>query len=75
MLSAQSAKIYFLEFVINSCKLKTSWQQLFRKLKIDGNLVIKSKVPPHSGSIALRQLNPNHEKRPSSFFKKNKINT
>ena len=35
---------------------------LFGKLKIDGNLVVKSKVPPRSGSVALRQLNPIHKK-------------
>ena len=31
---------------------------LFGKLKINGNLAVKSKVPPRSGSVALRQLNP-----------------
>ena len=41
------------------------------KLKIDGNLVVKSQVPPRSGSVALRQLNHIHQKRPwSSFWKK-----
>ena len=26
--------------------------------KISGNVVVKSKLPPRSGSVALRQLNP-----------------
>ena len=43
---------------------KNSWQQLFWKLKIDGNLVVKSKVPSRSGSASLRQLNPIYEKGP-----------
>ena len=34
----------------------------FGKLQINGNLVVQSKVPPHSGSLALRQLNPIHKK-------------
>ena len=44
--------------------------KFFGKLKISGNLVVKSKVPPCGGSVALRQLNPIHKKRPQSFFKK-----
>ena len=28
-----------------------------------GNLVVKSKLPPRSGSVALRQLSPIHKKR------------
>ena len=40
------------------------------KLKVDGNLVVKSKVPPCSGSAALRQLNPIHKKGPKVFLKK-----
>ena len=34
------------------------------ELKIDGNLVMKSKVPPRRGSTAWRQLNPTHKKGP-----------
>ena len=33
-----------------------------------GNLVVKSKLPPRSGSEALRQLNPIHKNGPQSFF-------
>ena len=29
---------------------------------ISGNLLVKSKWPPCSGSAAVRQLNPNHKK-------------
>ena len=63
MLNAQSAKAYFFsEFAINVCELKNSWQQLgsnfFGKIKIDVNLVVKSKVPPCSGSAALDSWNP-----------------
>ena len=36
----------------------------FWKLEIDGNLVVKSKEPPRSGSVALRQLNPINKKGP-----------
>ena len=43
---------------------------LFGKLKIDGNLVVKSKVPLCSGSVALRQLNPIHKKGLERFFLK-----
>ena len=32
--------------------------------KLSGNLVVKSEVTPRSGSVALRQLNPIHKKRP-----------
>ena len=58
----------------------TNWKivgsNFFGKLKIDGNLVVKSKVPPRSGSVALRMLNAVHRKGPSSCFKKkNKKNT
>ena len=42
--------------------------KFFGKLKIDGNLVVKSKVPPRSGSVALRQLDPIHKQGPQSFF-------
>ena len=35
MLNAQSAKVYFSEFAINTCELKNSWQQLFWETKID----------------------------------------
>ena len=31
-------------------------------------LVAKSKLSPHSGSVALGQLNPIHEKGPYNFF-------
>ena len=75
MLNAQSAKVYFLEFAINTCKLKNSWWQLFWETKIVSNysnLVVKSKVPPHSASVALRQLNPFHKKGPQSLFFKKK---
>ena len=44
--------------------------KFFGKLKIDGNLVVKSKVPPRSGSVALRQLDPIHKQGPQSFFLK-----
>ena len=39
----------------------------FGKLKIHGKLVVKSKVPTCSGSVALRQSNPIH-KRGHKFF-------
>ena len=35
-----------------------------------GNLVVKSKLPRRSGSVALRQFNPIHKNGPSSFFYK-----
>ena len=35
---------------------------LFGKLNVDANLVVKSKVPPRSGSVALKHLNPVHKK-------------
>ena len=44
--------------------LSISAINVFGKLKIDGKLVVKSKVPPCSGSVALRQLNPVHKKGP-----------
>ena len=34
---------------------------------ISGNL-LKSKLPPVSGSVVLSQLNPIHKKGPESFF-------
>ena len=41
---------------------------LLRSIKwvpgIFGNLVVKSKLPTQSGPVALRQLNPIHEKGP-----------
>ena len=50
----------------NLLSIRENWKivgsKFFGKLKIDGNLVVKSKVPPHSGSVALRQLNPIHKK-------------
>ena len=33
-----------------------------------GDLVVKSKLSPHSGSVALRQLNTIHKKGPKAFF-------
>ena len=52
--------------------IRTNWKivgsNFFWKLKIDVNLVVKSKLPPRSGSVALRQLNFIHKKGPSSFF-------
>ena len=64
----------------NLLSIRTNWKivgsNFFGKLKIDGNLVVKSKVPPRSGSVALRMLNAVHKKGPSSCFKKkNKKNT
>ena len=35
---------------------------------ISGNLVVKNKLPPHSGPAALRQLNPTHKKGPLKCF-------
>ena len=32
--------------------------------RISGNLVVKRKLTPQSGSVALRQLNPIHKKGP-----------
>ena len=46
------------EFAINV------WELSNLVVKIDGNLVVKSKAPPLSGSLALRQLNPIHKKWP-----------
>ena len=50
--------------------LKIAGSNFFGKLKIDLNLVVKSKVPSRSGFVALRQLNPIHKKGPQSFFLK-----
>ena len=36
--------------------------------EISGNVVVKSKMPPRSGSTALRKLNTIHKKGPQSFF-------
>ena len=41
--------------------LKIAGSNFFGKLKIDLNLVVKSKVPSRSGFVALRQLNPIHK--------------
>ena len=42
----------------NLLSIRENWKivgsKFFGKLKIDGNLVVKSKVPPRSGSVALR---------------------
>ena len=55
----------------NLLSIRENWKivgsKFSGKLKIDGNLVAKSKVPPRSGSVALRQLNPIHKKEPQSF--------
>ena len=64
ILNAQPAKVYFSEFAINTCKFKIVSSNFFGKLKIDGNLVVKSKVPPPSSSVALTKLNPIHKKGP-----------
>ena len=52
----------------NLLSISANWKivgsNVFGKLKIDGKLVVKSKVPPCSGSVALRQLNPVHKKGP-----------
>ena len=42
---------------------------------ISGNLVVKSKLPPRSGSVALRQMYPNHKKGTAKlfFFNKKKV--
>ena len=61
----------------NLLLIRTNWKivgsNFFGKLKIHGNLEVKSKVPPRSGSVALRMLNAVHKKGPSScFFKKEK---
>ena len=52
MLNAQSAKVYFSEFAIKKCELKTVVSNSFWNLKINGNLALKSKVPFHSGFVA-----------------------
>ena len=55
MINLQSAKVYFSEYaIINTSELENSWQLLFWELKNDGNLVVKSKVHPLSGSVVLR---------------------
>ena len=33
-----------------------------------GDMLVKSKLSPHNGSVALRQMNPIHMKGPESFF-------
>ena len=42
----------------NLILIRENWKivgsNFFGKLKIDGNLEVKSKVPPRSGSVALR---------------------
>ena len=52
----------------NLLSIRENWKivgsKFFGKLKIDGNLVVKSKVPPRSGSVALRQLSPSHKNGP-----------
>ena len=44
----------------NSLSIRAIWKivggNFFGKVKIDGNLVVKSKVPPGTGSVAFRQL-------------------
>ena len=44
----------------------TGWLQVqsFIILRNSGNIVVKSKLPPHNSSVALRQLNPIHKKGP-----------
>ena len=62
----------------NLILIRENWKivgsNFFGKLKIDGNLEVKSKVPPRSGSVASKRLNAVHKKGPSSccfvFFKK-----
>ena len=53
---------------LNLLSIHDNWKiigiNFFRKLKIDGNLVVKSKLPPSGGSVALRQLNLIHKKGP-----------
>ena len=75
--SARNHPRYIFKNLLSIC---TNWKivgsNFFGKLKIDGNLVVKSKVPPRSGSVALRMLNAVHRNGPSSCFKKkNKKNT
>ena len=33
-----------------------------------GDLMVKSKLSPRTGSVVLKQFNPIHKKRPKSFF-------
>ena len=78
--SAHNQLRYIFKNLLSIC---TNWKivgsNFFGKLKIDGNLVVKSKVPPRSGSVALRMLNAGRKKGPSSCFflkkKKNNNNT
>ena len=44
-------------------------RKIFLKLYfgISGNLVVKSKLPPQSGSVALRKLNPIHKRGHNVF--------
>ena len=46
--------------------IRVNWKivgrDFFEKLEIDGSLLVKSKVPRRSGSVALRQLTPIHKK-------------
>ena len=51
-------------FFFGKKKKKIAGSNFFGKLKIDGNLVVKSKMLPFSGSVDLRQLNPIHKKGP-----------
>ena len=76
MLNAQSAKVYFfqnLQSIQANCKIVNS--NFFEKLQIDGNLVVKSKVPSRSGSIALKHLNPIHKKGHKVFLKQTHTHT
>ena len=41
---------------------------MFSKNKSNSILVVKSKLPPYSGSVAFKQLKPIHKKGPQSFF-------
>ena len=55
--SARNQPRYIFKNLLSIC---TNWKivgsNFFGKLKIDGNLVVKSKVPPRSGLVALRMF-------------------
>ena len=52
------------EWLPGQLSLSSFWGRSNEISEISENLVIKSKLPPCSGSVALRQLNPIRERRP-----------
>ena len=51
----------------NDCQSNTKTIRIILRPEPSGDLVVKGKLFPRSGSVALRQLNPIHKKRSQSF--------